>query len=407
MNDFLDKVKKVFGEKIVPALKKFSAKVKDVLAKVKPFVVEKAISFVVKNKRYFATAGLFICLVLVLVFFTGETFNSKRMAKINSKEVTGEKYEPDASFEVDAYPEVNKLITDYFKAYVNADVASLEKLATPVSEMEKSYITTMSQFYEEYRNVKCYTKHGLSKDSYIVSACFDIKFAGHDLTAPSMVLFYVQTAEDGSLYINNLYSDFNMYYSETPISKDVYTALIKYTTQDDYIEIYSQVEKSFNDLIKENTDVYQLTKRTIPAVRQQWEDSVYYVEQEETTEVVTPESTPESTPEAEPENEPEQEPENEPEQEPENEPEQEPENEPEQEPEQENSVDKVKCTKNDVNVRASASPSGSRLGKANKDNEFVKLGVEEDENGDEWVKIQFTDDEVGYIKGDFMQDVTE
>ena len=386
MNDFLDKVKKVFSEKIVPAIKRFGVKAKDVLAKIKPFIVEKAVPFIIKNKRYFATAGLFICLVLVLVFFTGETFNSKRMAKINSKEVSGEKYEPDAAFEIDAYPEVNKLITDYFKAYVNADFISLEKLATPVSEMEKSYITTMSQFYEEYRNVKCYTKHGLSKDSYIVSACFDIKFAGYDLTAPSMVLFYVQTAEDGSLYINNLYSDFNMYYSETPISKDVYTALIKYTTQDDYIEIYSQVEKSFNDLIKENADVYQLTKRTIPAVRQQWEDSVYYVEQEEpeTTEVITPE-----------------------EQEPEQQPEQEPEQQPEQEPEQENRVDKVKCTKNDVNVRASASPSGSRLGKANKGNEFVKLGVEDDENGDEWVKIQFTDDEVGYIKADFMEDVTE
>ncbi len=394
MKDFLDKVKKVFGEKVVPALKKFGAKVKELLAKVKPFVVEKAIPFVKENKRYFATAGLFICLVLVLIFFTGETFNSKRMAKINSKEVSGQKYEPDAEFEVDAYPEVNKLITDYFAAYVSADFTTLETLAKPVSEMEKSYINTMSQFYEEYRNIKCYTKHGLSKDSYIVSACFDIKFAGHDLTAPSMVLFYVQTAEDGSLYINNLYSDFNMYYSETPISKDVYTALIKYTTQDDYIEIYSEVEKAFNELIKENTDVYQLTKRTIPAVRQQWEDSVYYVEREEeteATETVTPEETPESqeaesTPESEPESAPE---------------------EPESEPEQEDEVDKVKCLKNDVNVRAKASASGSRLGKANKDNEFVKLGVEEDENGDEWTKIQFTDDEAGYIKSEFVTDVTE
>lgn len=398
MKDILDKVKNVFGEKIVPALKKTGAKIKELLAKVKPFVVEKAIPFVKKNKRYFATAGLFICLVLVLVFFTGETFNSKRMAKINSKEVSGEKYEPEAEFEVDAYPEVNKLISDYFAAYVEANFDVMETLATPISEMEKSYITTMSQFYEEYRNVVCYTKHGLSKDSYIVSACFDIKFAGHDLTAPSMVLFYVQTAEDGSLYINNLYSDFNMYYSESPISKDVYTALIKYTTQDDYLELYSEVEKAFNDLIKENTDVYQLTKRTIPAIRQQWEDSVYYVQQEETTEsteVVTPEETPES--EGAQEETP---------QEPESTPADTPE-EPEEEPEAENQVDKVKCTKNDVNVRDEASASGSRLGKANKGNEFVKLGVEEDENGDEWVKIQFTDDEVGYIKADFMEDVTE
>jgi len=262
--------------------------------------------------------------------------------------------------------------------------------------MEKSYITTMSQFYEEYRNVKCYTKHGLSKDSYIVSACFDIKFAGHDLTAPSMVLFYVQTAEDGSLYINNLYSDFNMYYSETPISKDVYTALIKYTTQDDYIEIYSQVEQAFNDLIKSNTDVYQLTKRTIPGVRQQWEDSVYYVETEvESTEGDTSEPTSESDTTAESESTSETEPQTE------------AQTEPQTEAEQENSVDKVKCLKNDVNVRAKASPTGSRVGKANKGNEYLKLGVEEDENGDEWVKIQYTDDTVGYIKATLMEDVTE
>lgn len=369
---------------------------KEILDKCKTILGEKVIPFVKKNQRYLAVMGLFVVFVLILVFFTGETFNSKRMAKINGKEISGEKYEPEAEFEVDAYPEVNKLISDYFKAYVNADFASMETLATPVSEMEKSYITTMSQFYEEYKNIKCYTKHGLSKDSYIVSACFDIKFAGHDLTAPSMVLFYVQTAEDGSLYINNLYSDFNMYYSETPISKDVYTALIKYTTQDDYYELYSGVEKSFNDLIKENVDVYQLTKRTIPAVRQQWEESVYYVKQEEpteSTETTVPEETITSEPESEPETTPASEPESEPETTPADEP--------------ETQVEKVKCTKDDVNVRASASAEGSRVGKANKDNEYVKLGVEEDENGDKWTKIQFTDDEVGYIKSEFVETVTE
>lgn len=360
-------MKKIFEEKIIPILKKVGVKIKE-------------------NKRYLAVVCVFVCFVAVLVFYTGDGFNAKRMAKLNHKEVSGEQYEPEAEFEVDAYPEVNDLLTKYFAAYVNADFAALETLATPITDMEKSYITTMSQFYEEYRNVVCYTKHGLSKDSYIVSACFDIKFVGYDLTAPSMLLFYVQTADDGSLYINNLYSDFNMYYSEESISKDVYTALIKYTTQEDYLDLYSNVEVAFNELIKENTDVYQLTKRTIPGVRQQWEESVYYVEQNtestEATEVVTPEEsegasesqvTQEETPES----------------------------------EEVNQVDKVKCIKNDVNVREEASANGSRLGKANQGNEYVKLGVEEDENGDEWTKIQFTDDEVGYIKSSFVEEVSE
>ena len=131
------------------------------------------------------------------------------------------------------------------------------------------------------RNITCYTKHGLSKDSYIVSARFDIKFKDQEVTAPSMVLFYVQTNEDGSLYINNLYSDFNMKYSELAINKNVYTALRKYTTQDDYLALFNQVESQFSKLIKENNDIYQLTKRMIPGTRQTWEDTVFYVESTE------------------------------------------------------------------------------------------------------------------------------
>jgi hypothetical protein len=102
--------------------------------------------------------------------------------------------------------------------------------------------------------------------------------------APSMVLFYVQTNQDGALYINNLYSDFNMKYSENQVNNDVYTALRKYTTQSDYLELYNEVETAFSALIKENKDIYQLTKRIIPSVRQDWEDSVFYAPSSEDTE---------------------------------------------------------------------------------------------------------------------------
>ena len=244
-------------------------------------VLDKIINLAKEYQRYLGVAGLFVVLVLILIFFTGSEFNADRIAKNNSIEVSGEDYVPDKEFEVDAYPEVNELIKEYFSAYVAADFTTLEALATPLSEMEKSYITTMSQFYEEYQNIKCYTKHGLSKDSYIVSACFDIKFTGQEVTAPSMLLFYVQTNKDGALYINNIYSDFNMKYREVSFDNDVFTALRKYTTQDDYLELFNQVESQFSKLIKENNDIYQLTKRMIPGTRQTWEDTVFYVESTE------------------------------------------------------------------------------------------------------------------------------
>lgn len=387
MNDILDKIKKVYEEKVKPTIDKAMEKIKPLL--------DKVVALAIEHKRYLGAAGLFVVLVLVLVFFTGEDFNAKRIAKLNSIEVSGEDYVPDAEFEVDAYPELNALIEEYFRAYVAADVAALEAVAYPLSEMEKSYITTISQFYEEYQNIKCYTKHGLSKDSYIVSACFDIKFTGQEVTAPSMVLFYVQTDKDGALYINNLYSDFNMKYSETAINRDVFTALRKYTTQDDYLELFNKVESDFNKLIKENNDIYQLTKRTIPGTRQAWEDTVYYVEtteeaesteSTETTESPAPSETPEPAPSETPEAS----------------------ETPEPEPEPEPTVEKVRVTARvNVKVRSGAGTNFSEIGRGDNGDVFVKLGEETGSDGMVWYKVQFNDSTVGYIRSDFAEEVTE
>lgn len=361
---------------------------KDLLDKIKNIFNEKAAPFVKENKRYVGAGVLFVCFVVVLFFFTGPEFNRERIAKLNSIEVSGEEYEPDAEFEVDAHTEVNELIQTYFDAYVNADIATLQSVAYPMSEMEQSYVTTMSQFYEAYQNVKCYTKHGLSKDSYIVAARFDIKFANVDILAPSMMLFYVQTNEEGSVYINNLYSDFNMQYSESPIGKDVYTALRKFTTQDDYLELYNEVEVAFSNLIKENTDIYQLTKRTIPATRQMWEDTVYYaesteeMENTESTEVTETTETTETTESEETDTS------------------ENTENTPDPEP----VVQKVRISADSsVRIRKGPGTSHDKVGDAYDGDEFVKLGVENDENGEEWTKVQFTDSTVGYVKSSFVE----
>ena len=402
MNDILDKIKKVYEEKVAPFVKNIGEKAKELGTKVKPFI-DKVIALAIEHKRYLGAAGLFVVMVIVLVFFTGADFNAKRIAKLNSIEVSGEDYVPEAEFEVDAYPAVNDLIKEYFRAYVAADVAALEAVAYPLSEMEKSYITTISQFYEEYQNIKCYTKHGLSKDSYIVSAVFDIKFSGQEAVAPSMVLFYVQTDENGALYINNLYSDFNMKYSEVAINRDVYTALRKYTTQDDYLELFNKIESDFNKLIKENNEIYQLTKRTIPGTRQAWEDTVYYVEsteEVENTQLVevpetpAPSETPEPTPEPQPTPEPTPEPQ--------------PTPEPTPEPEPTPAVEKIKIdANNNVRVRSGAGTDFSKVGDVYDGDVFVKLGEETDSDGMVWYKIQLNESTVGYVRSDFTEPVTE
>lgn len=340
-------------------------KFKELLANDK---VAKMKAFAMKYKNYIAVCVLFIVMVLILCFATGPDAIAKRLDRINNKTVSGEDYVPDKEFEINAYPELNSLISTYFDAYVNADFEILEGLATPVSDMEKSYITMMSQYYDSFENVMCYSKHGLSKNSYIVSVRFDIKFKDLDTMAPSMVLFYVQTNADGALYINNLYSDFNMKYSENPVDNDVYTALRKYTTQRDYLELYNDVETSFSNLIKENNEIYQLTKRTIPSVRQEWEDTVFYISSSEDTEGTESTETTEKEPESEAP-----------------------------------VVIKVRAL-DKVNIRSSMSieDTDNVIRTSETGEVFVKLGEEGD-----WTKVQLEDDVIGYMNSMYLEVVTE
>ena len=374
------------------------------LDKIKKIIEENP--FLNKNKRYLGVAVLLVCFVVMLVFFTGDAFNEERKNKENSVTVSGEDYVPDSQFEIDAYTEINNLIEKYFVAYANADFATLESIVTPFSEMEKSYITTMSPFYEAYENIVCYTKHGLSKDSYIVSACFNIRFAEVEATAPSMVLFYIQTAEDGSLYINNLYSDFNLMYLENPIDTEVYTALRKYTTQDDYIELYNTVEYAYQKLMKEDDAIYQMTKRTIPGTRQIWEDTVFYADATEEvpgtedSELTPPTETPQPSETTQPSEDPQPSETTQPSEEP-----QPSETPSESESEQVTKRVKISGITGLINIRQKADASSADIGDAYLGDVFVKLGVENDASGDEWTKVQLEDGSIGYIKSAFLEEI--
>ena len=383
----------------------FVDKFKDILVRVK-----KVLPIFAKYKKYAVTLGLFALVVITLYFFTGEDYIAKRLEAMNSRPVSGEDYVPDKEFEIDAYEEVNELITTYFEAYVNADIETLETVAHPISEMEKTYVGVITSYYEEYQNIKCYTKHGLSKDSFIVAAYYEIKFVDIEQAAPSMELFYVQTDENGELYINNLYSDFNRRYKENSVNRDVNTAFVKFITQDDYVELDREVENAYKNLIMENEEIYILTKRTIPALRQEWEDTVYYAHEEDTesatgtegtqeTEVTDPTQGTDDTQETE---EPQgtesqsQLPSSE-------EPSSTPQDPVVQEPvAPEPVVVYVRALKNEVMVRSEPNTNCDVLGKANMGDTFEKI-----EDVGDWTKIKYKDGYVGYIKSTLIEVVTE
>ena len=60
-----------------------------------------------------------------------------------------------------------------------------------------------------------------------------------------------------------------------------------------------------------------------------------------------------------------------------------------------------------MRVRKGPGTSYDKIGDAYDGEEYVKLGTDTDEDGDEWTKIQYSDSKVGYVKSDFVDEVTE
>lgn len=175
--------------------------------------IQKMVEFVKKNARYFVAGALFVVLLLILVKFTG---NGTGNADDNNVAVT-ETVVTEEAYEENAVPAVNELINNYFTAYASGDIVTLQTLATPITQNEQSYITLISQYIEQYQDINCYTKSGLDSNSYMVNVSLNVKFMGVETPAPGLYFFYVRTNDDGSLYIDNLYSEYNLSRQESAV----------------------------------------------------------------------------------------------------------------------------------------------------------------------------------------------
>lgn len=379
---------------------------KDFLNKEK---VKKIIDWCMKHKRFFIAGALFIVLVVILFACTGP--NAKREAnepetQLPSTEEQTEQsdvvsFELDTDFEKDAHEEINNLISTYFKAFAEADIDTLEMIATPISENEKSYIRVFSEYIESYENIACYTKAGLTTNSYLVSVYFDLKFAGVKTMAPGLDFFYVETKEDGSVYINNLYSPYNLSRTENDLDPNVYAIILKFEQQEDSAALRATVEQAYTEAVASDVDLATMLSTTIPNAMTVWMEGITSGGQEtEDTEMETETDTTDETTDNTTEAEETQQEESPNEQTPE-ETTPDADNEQPENTMQQNTPVKVKVTSNSVNIRKKASRSADAIAGAKKGDIFTKLGEEDD-----WTKVDY-EGKTGYIKTEYLTEVTE
>lgn len=314
--------------------------------------------FIREHIRYFAAGALVVVLVIVLAM-CAKPKGSDSDVVVNATESTQATEE---AYQVDANENINALITQYYTAYAAGDVTTLSSIATPISANEQSYIGLFSQYVDEYQNIKCYTKTGLDENSYLVSVSMEIKFTGVDTTAPGLDFFYVRTNDDGSLYIDNLYSQYNLANQENALDTSIQNLIGQFESESDVMALQSEVQTRYDEALAADENLTNMIQTTIPAAIKDWVSQMAAQAATEQTEAAEATEQPQET---------------------------------EQQEEIIQQTDTL-ATKDRVNVRAAADVESEKLGTLDQGTVVTRTAIAGD-----WSVIDYNGT-AGYVKNEFL-----
>ena len=258
---------------------------KDFFIKVKEFCSD--------NKKYVGVAVVLLCLIILLVAVAA---NGKKNRKENTEateqtQVSVEDFQFETEYTEDKKDEITQLLQNYYTAYVSADLDTLAKIAYPMSDNEKSYIGVVSQYYETVSDITVYSKAGLENGSYFVSVENNIKFYGVDTVAPTLDFFYIATDDNGQLYINNVYSNFNRTYAEEELDSGIVSLISKYTSDSDFANLQESVQSKYDEAVNGDANLKEMLETTLTGAIKQWYTTVRVDNSTQTTEQSTEQSS--------------------------------------------------------------------------------------------------------------------
>ena len=319
--------------------------------------------FIREHIRYFAAGALVVVLVIVLAM-CAKPKGSDSDVVVNATESTQATEE---AYQVDANENINALITQYYTAYAAGDVTTLSSIATPISANEQSYIGLFSQYVDEYQNIKCYTKTGLDENSYLVSVSMEIKFTGVDTTAPGLDFFYVRTNDDGSLYIDNLYSQYNLANQENALDTSIQNLIGQFESESDVMALQSEVQTRYDEALAADENLTNMIQTTIPAAIKDWVSQMAAQAVTEQTEAAEATEQPETE-------------------------------QPQETEQQEEIIQQTDtlATKDRVNVRAAADVESEKLGTLDQGTVVTRTAIAGD-----WSVIDYNGT-AGYVKNEFL-----
>lgn len=263
-----------------------------------------------------------------------------------------------------AYTDVNELMGAFYTALAGGDMDTVRALKDDNTDKEIITYEERSKFIEAYNNVNCYTKPGLGENTYFAYVSYDIKIKDIETKAAGLEAWYVYTAEDGSLKIEDVDEE-----------ETVYASFKLITVQDDVVDLFNKIDVSYKEAIASDealnsfmTELPTQIKTSVGAALAQLEE-----QNTENGDTQADEPQPAET-EAAGEN---------------------------AQPAQNQTVNQIVKTTATVNVRSSDSEEADKIGKAQTGSELIR--IEERING--WSKVIFEEKEA-YIKSDYLEVVS-
>ncbi|MCD7981098.1 MAG: SH3 domain-containing protein [Clostridiales bacterium] len=233
-----------------------------------------------------AKKNLHVIVIVVIVVIVAVCVLTWALRQRASKNAEANKEQPVSSqeYETDAYEEINELISSYYACYAAGDTDGIVQYAYPMSDTEKSYIQMYSAYVDSYENVVCYTKTGADDSSWIVSAAFDVKFTDVETAAPGMDFFYVRTSESGTVYIDNIYSPFNLLYQENALDQEIVQLIQTYEASDDVIALQAGVQTNYEQALEQDEALRTLVEGTLADAVSAWQSEYEAAQQQKAEE---------------------------------------------------------------------------------------------------------------------------
>ncbi|MCI8918626.1 MAG: SH3 domain-containing protein [Eubacterium sp.] len=226
-----------------------------------------------KYKKYIATGAMLILLGVVITGSRAATGDGKDGdPKQGATSADDQTLADEEKLELDAYPQINELFEEYYGYYAKGDIDSLEKIAYPISETEKSYIKLVNKYVEKYENIKCYTKKGIEEGDYIASVSLDMFFKDIETGAPSMECFYVRKDENGEFYIDNAYNSQSnqLIVKENKTDVEINTLITEFSQNADVIELQKEVQKEYERALEKDEALSKMVKDTFRGAIAEW-----------------------------------------------------------------------------------------------------------------------------------------